>query len=77
MDDMITFAQKVMDYTSGLDQAGFVSSRLNYGATIRNLEFIGESATHIPDVVRAANPQIPAPYHRYPQPPDTRLPWHR
>lgn len=58
IDDMITFAQKVMAYTSGLDQAGFVSSGLNYDATIRNLELIGESATHIPDAVRASNPQI-------------------
>ena len=59
IDDMINFAQKVMAYTGGLDQAGFVSSGLNYDATIRNLELIGESATHIPDAVRAANPQIP------------------
>jgi uncharacterized protein with HEPN domain len=57
VDDMITFAQKVMTYTGGLDQAGFVSSGLNYDATIRNLELIGESAAHIPDTVRAANPQ--------------------
>lgn len=59
VDDMISFAQKVMAYTDGLDQAGFVSSGLNYDATVRNLELIGESATHIPDAVRAVNPQIP------------------
>jgi uncharacterized protein with HEPN domain len=59
VDDMVTFAQKVIAYTAGLDQAGFVSSGLNYDATVRNLELIGESATHIPDSVRAANPQIP------------------
>ena len=59
IDDMINFTQKIMAYTGGLDQAGFVSSGLNYDATIRNLELIGESATHIPDAVRAANPQIP------------------
>lgn len=59
LDDMITFAQKVMVYTDDLDQARFVSSGLNYDATIRNLELIGESATHISDAVRAANPQIP------------------
>ncbi len=59
VDDMISFAQKVMAYTDGLDQAGFVSSGLNYDATVRNLELIGESATHIPDAVREASPQIP------------------
>lgn len=58
IDDMITFAQKVIAYTDGLDQAGFVSSGLNYDATVRNLELIGESATHIPEPVRTAHPQI-------------------
>jgi uncharacterized protein with HEPN domain len=59
VDDMIGFAQKVIAYTNGLDQASFVTSGLNYDATIRNLELIGESATHVPDEVRTANPQIP------------------
>lgn len=59
IDDMITFAHKVVAYTDGLDQAGFVASGLNYDATVRNLELIGESATHIPEAVRTANPQIP------------------
>ena len=59
MEDMITFAKKVMTYTDGLDQTRFVSSGLNSMRPIRNLELIGESATHIPDAVRAANPQIP------------------
>ena len=59
LDDMIGFAEKVVAYTSGLDQVGFVASGLNYDATVRNLELIGEAATHVPDAVRAANPQIP------------------
>ena len=59
IDDMISFAQKVITYTSGLDQAGFIASGLNYDATVRNLELIGESATHIPETIREASPQIP------------------
>jgi uncharacterized protein with HEPN domain len=59
LDDMIGFIEKVIAYTDGLDQAGFVASNLNYDATVRNLELTGEAATHIPDAVRAANPQIP------------------
>ncbi len=59
IDDMIGFAEKVIAYTDGLDQAGFVASGLNYDAAVRNLELIGEAATHVPDSVRAANPQIP------------------
>jgi uncharacterized protein with HEPN domain len=59
LDDMITFAEKVLAYSDGLDQQTFVSSGLNYDATLRNLELIGEAATHIPDSVRQAHGQIP------------------
>lgn len=59
LDDMIGFAEKVIAYTQGFDQERFVSSGLNYDATVRNLELIGEAATHIPEDVRQANPQIP------------------
>lgn len=41
LDDMIGFAEKVIAYTDGLDQEGFVASGLNYDATMRNLELIG------------------------------------
>lgn len=59
VDDMIGFAEKVIAYTQGLDQDGFVESALNYDATVRNLELIGEAAMHIPDDIRGASPQIP------------------
>ena len=53
------FGGKVVAYTEGLDQTRFVGSGLNYDATVRNLELIGEAATHIPEDVCPANPQIP------------------
>ena len=59
LDDMIEFAEKAIAYTDGLDQAAFVASGLNYDATLRNLELIGEAATHVPDAVRTSHPQIP------------------
>ncbi len=37
LDDMIDFSKKVLAYTSGLDQTGFVKSGLIYDATLRNL----------------------------------------
>jgi len=58
IDDMIGFSEKVIAYTQGLDQDGFVGSGLNYDATVRNLELIGEAAMHVPDEIRQANPQI-------------------
>ena len=57
--DMIGFAEKVLTYTATHDQASFVASDLHYDATLRNLELIGEAATHIPTSVREANPHIP------------------
>ncbi len=51
LDDMIDFAGKVLVHTDGFDQAGFVANGLTYDATLRNLELIGEAATHIPDEV--------------------------
>lgn len=56
--DMLSFAQNVRDYTNGLDQAGFVADRIVYDATLRNLELIGEAASHIPPEVRTACPDI-------------------
>jgi uncharacterized protein with HEPN domain len=57
--DMVSFADKVLLYTHELNRTSFVASGLNYDATVRNLELIGEAATHIPDDVRTANPHIP------------------
>ncbi|NEV63141.1 DUF86 domain-containing protein [Thiorhodococcus minor] len=59
LDDMIAFGEKVSAYSQGLDQQTFVGNSLVYDATLRNLELIGEAATHIPDDVHSANPQIP------------------
>jgi uncharacterized protein with HEPN domain len=59
LDDMIAFVEKVLAYSDGFDQQRFVASGLNYDAALRNLELIGEAATHIPDSVRQAHVQIP------------------
>ncbi len=59
VNDMIDFAEKVLTYTNRLNQADFIASGLNYDATLRNLELIGEAATHIPCEVRKAHPEIP------------------
>lgn len=56
---MIDFAGKALTYTGEMDQESFMASGLTYDATLRNLELLGEAATHIPDDVRAAHPEIP------------------
>ena len=57
--DMIEFSKKVLSYTEGMDQDAFIADGLTYDATLRNLELIGEAATHIPSEVREAYPEIP------------------
>lgn len=59
VEDMIACAEKVAAYTADLDQANFVASELNYDATLRNIDLIGEAATRIPEEIRQANSQIP------------------
>lgn len=59
VDDMISFGEKALAYTAGMDQCAFVANSLVFDATVRNLELIGEAATHVPDSVRQAHPQVP------------------
>lgn len=59
LDDMIRFAENVLAYCEDLDQATFEATGLNYDATLRNLELIGEAATHISSEIREAYQSIP------------------
>ena len=55
--DMIEFSEKALSYTEGMDRDAFIADGLTYDATLRNLELIGEAATHIPSEVREAYPE--------------------
>lgn len=57
--DMVGFCEKVLAFTQGLEQAQFVADAMRFDATVRNLELVGEAATHIPVDVRNAHPTIP------------------
>ncbi len=57
--DMVDFSEKALSYTNGLNRDAFVSDERTYDATLRNIELIGEAATHVPNQVREANPHIP------------------
>ena len=46
--DMIGFSEKVLSYTSGLDQAAFVADDRTYDATLRNLELVGGGGNPYP-----------------------------
>ncbi len=57
--DMLGFAENVMTYSDGLTLEAFESTGLNYDATVRNLELIGEAATHIPTEIREQYSSVP------------------
>jgi uncharacterized protein with HEPN domain len=59
IDDMIGFAEKVIKYTAGLEESEFTERGLVYDGVLRNLELIGEAATHIPSDVRERHAEIP------------------
>ena len=58
INDMLEFSRRVVLYTDGFDRERFVTSGLNYDATLRNLELIGEAANQLPEAIRATMPQI-------------------
>ena len=50
--DMLQACERVTAYTAGMDQSAFLGDTRTYDAALRNLELIGEAATHIPNSVR-------------------------
>ena len=75
VDDMIAFGEKVVVYTKGFDQCGFVSSGLTYDATLRNLERSGDAHSRRRAV--SASRDSMAAHRGYPKPGDSRLSWYR
>lgn len=59
IEDMISFSEKCLTYTQGMDQESFVGSPMTYDATLRNLELVGEAATRVPSEVRNEHPEVP------------------
>ena len=59
IDDMVDFCEQVGRFTHGIGQQQFVADRMRFDATVRNLELIGEAATHVPDDVRQTAADVP------------------
>ena len=58
VEDMLSFCDKALAYTQSLDRTSFPLDTMRYDATLRNLELIGEAATHVPADVRAGAPDV-------------------
>lgn len=59
IEDMIEFAGLAMEYAQGLSEDTLAAERMRYDAILRNLELVGEAATHVPDEVRLLGPDVP------------------
>ncbi len=57
--DMIGFCERVLSFTHGISREEFVTEPMRYDATVRNIELIGEAATHVPASIRQAAENIP------------------
>ena len=57
--DMLQACERVTAYTDGMDQTAFLGDTRTYDATLRNLELIGEAATHVPNATRNSYGGIP------------------
>lgn len=67
VEDMIVFCDKALAYNKGLDRAHFAADPMRYDATLRNLELIGEAATHVPEDVRRAAADVPCAWSMPPE----------
>lgn len=59
VEDMVACCDKVLAYTQGIDRRGFGADSMRYDATLRNLDLIGEAATHVPADIRAMASDVP------------------
>ena len=59
VEDILDAATRIARYVKGKELAMFVDDELTVDAVSRCFGIIGEAATHIPDEVIAAHPEIP------------------
>jgi len=59
LQDILDAIAAVQSYADGMDYATFVGDRRTVDAVVRNIEVIGEAASHVPSSVTIAHPEIP------------------
>jgi uncharacterized protein with HEPN domain len=50
--DILASANKILEYSQGMDRETFYKDSKTYDAVLRNLEIIGEATKNVPDEVR-------------------------
>lgn len=57
--DMLEFCERAIGYCAGHEQLSLMADQMRYDAVLRNVELIGEAATHVPESIRDLDPAIP------------------
>ncbi len=57
--DIFEAVESIRRYVDGMDFAAFANDQRTIDAVLRNLTIIGEAATHVPDDIVQAHPEIP------------------
>lgn len=57
--DIVEAIERIETYTNKMDYAQFLDDRMVQDAVIRNLEIIGEAASHVPEEVRKQHSMVP------------------
>lgn len=59
VEDMLEFCDLALAYSDGVSRPALDADRMRYDAILRNLELIGEAATHVTAEQRGLAPQVP------------------
>lgn len=59
VEDMLEFCRRAMTYAAPLTQDTLMADPMRYDAILRNLELIGEAATHVSAETRKLAPDVP------------------
>ena len=78
VEDMLEFCGRALDYAAGVSRESLDADQMRYDAILRNLELIGEAATHVESEHRALASNVPvARGNCHSQPCGPRLSGHR
>lgn len=58
IDDIIGCCEKILRFTSGMNQNSLAEQELVMDAVLRNIEIIGEATKHLPEEIRVRMPGI-------------------
>lgn len=76
VEDMLEFSERAMRYAQGLSPDALLQDTLRYDANLRNIELIGEAATHLGPAERAGAAGAVARDRRHAKPCRAWLPGH-